>query len=143
MKNRFIYLHIAVLSFFGFWSWGQAQDSARENQGRQSSVAQWEKVRSIFDGKSFRGWEGSDRAFFRIEDVAIVAGSSEKEVPRNEFLCTGTNYNNFELTLKVRTKGAVVGEFEYGGEVIKDFLFVNAGIQFRSKRLPNSNEVSG
>ncbi len=143
MKNRFVFLPIGILSFFCFWSWGQAKDSAGENKVRQSVVVQEKKAKSIFDGKSFQGWEGGDREYFRIQDGAIVGGSLKKEVPRNEFLCTETNYDNFELTLKVRTKGTVIEEFEYDGEVIKDFLFINAGIQFRSKRIPNTNEVSG
>ena len=77
---------------------GHAQDSARDNKGRRLSVVQRKKAKSIFDGKSFRGWEGGDRVYFLIQDGAFVGGSLKKEVPRNEFLCTETNYENFELT---------------------------------------------
>ena len=81
---------------------------------------------SIFDGKTFSGWEGN-MGWFRIEEGAIVAGSLTESIPQNEFLCTGAEYDNFELSLKVRLMGK--------GQ--------NAGIQFRSQRVPNSNEVSG
>jgi len=80
----------------------------------------------VFDGKSFTGWEGNLR-WFRIQDGAIVAGGMYEKVPRNEFLCTEKSYENFELRLKVKLidgKG-------------------NAGVQIRTKRIPNHHEVSG
>jgi hypothetical protein len=81
----------------------------------------------LFDGKSFKGWEG-DEKFFRIEDGAIVAGTLKEKIPRNEFLCTEKKYGDFELRMKVK----LVGEG------------ANAGIQFRTKRVSNPpNEVSG
>jgi hypothetical protein len=81
----------------------------------------------IFDGKTFAGWEG-DLAIFRIQDGAIVGGSLERRVARNEFLCTTKTYGDFELRLKVKL---------LGGEG------ANAGIQFRTRRIPNHHEVSG
>jgi hypothetical protein len=48
-------------------------------------------------------------------------------VPRNEFLCTTAVFTNFVLKLKCK----LVGEG------------ANAGIQFRTKRIPNHHEVSG
>jgi hypothetical protein len=81
---------------------------------------------SIFDGKTFQGWEG-DLKIFRIEDGAIVGGSLRDKVVRNEFLCTTGTYADFELRLKVK----LVGEG------------ANAGIQFRTRRIPNNHEVSG
>ena len=85
--------------------------------------------RPLFDGKTFTGWEGDTRATFRIEDGAIAAGSLEKAVPRNEFLCTTRSYGDFELRLKFKLLGDPAG--------------ANAGVQFRSKRVPNHHEVSG
>lgn len=81
----------------------------------------------IFDGKTFAGWEG-DLAIFRIQDGAIVGGSLERKVARNEFLCTTKTYGDFELRLKVKL---------LGGDG------ANAGIQFRTRRIPNHHEVSG
>jgi hypothetical protein len=82
---------------------------------------------AIFDGKSFAGWEG-DLKIFRIEDGAIVGGSLKDKIARNEFLCTSRTYGDFELRLKVKL---------LGGDA------ANAGIQFRTKRIPNNYEVSG
>ena len=81
----------------------------------------------IFDGKTFNGWEG-DLKVFRIEDGAIVGGTLKEKIPRNEFLCTTRAYSDFELRLKVKLLG--------GDDA-------NAGIQFRTKRIPNNHEVIG
>jgi hypothetical protein len=93
----------------------------------QQKAAQPQKPIAIFDGKTFRGWEG-DQKIFRIQDGAIVGGSLKEKIPRNEFLCTTKSYADFELRLKVRL---------LGGDS------ANAGIQFRTKRIPNDSEVSG
>jgi hypothetical protein len=85
-----------------------------------------DQPRRLFDGKSFRGWEGNLDAF-RIEDGAIVGGSLKKPVPRNDYLCSRETFTDFELRLKFK----VLGEG------------ANAGIQIRSERLPNSNEMIG
>jgi hypothetical protein len=81
----------------------------------------------LFDGRSFDGWEGN-RSMFRIEDGAIVGGSLKDKIPRNEFLCTSASYRDFELRLKVRLLGGASA---------------NAGVQFRTRRIPNDNEVIG
>jgi hypothetical protein len=81
----------------------------------------------IFDGKSFDGWEGN-RAIFRIEEGAIVGGSLHDKIARNEFLCTTRTYGDFELRLKVKLLG--------GDEA-------NAGVQFRTRRIPDNHEVIG
>jgi hypothetical protein len=83
----------------------------------------------LFDGKTFAGWEGDTKDTWRIEDGAIVGGSLDKVVPRNEFLCTTKTYENFELRLKFKLLG--------------DRAKANAGVQFRTKRIPNHHEVSG
>lgn len=84
------------------------------------------KFTELFDGKTLDGWEGKAE-FFRVEDAAIVAGFLDKKIPNNEFLCTKTEYANFELILEVKLRGE--------GN--------NAGVQFRSKRVPDDHEVSG
>jgi hypothetical protein len=81
----------------------------------------------IFAGKTFNGWEG-DLKVFRIEDGAIVGGSLKDRIARNEFLCTTKSYGDFELRLKVKL---------LGGEA------ANAGVQLRTKRIPNNHEVIG
>lgn len=84
------------------------------------------KLETIFDGTTFSGWEGP-KEFFRIEDSAIVAGSLDKEIPVNQFLCTEEAYDDFELQMQVKFTA-------------RDN---NAGIQFRTKRIPDHHEVIG
>jgi hypothetical protein len=81
----------------------------------------------IFDGKTFAGWEGN-LAIFRIQDGAIVGGTLKDKIARNEFLCTTRTYGDFELRLKFKL---------LGGDS------ANAGVQFRTARIPNNHEVSG
>jgi hypothetical protein len=83
----------------------------------------------LFDGKTFDGWEGDLGKTWRIEDGAIVGGSLEKTVPRNEFLCTMKSYGEFELKVKFKLLG--------------DRKQANAGVQFRTKRIPKHHEVCG
>jgi hypothetical protein len=80
----------------------------------------------LFDGKTFAAWEGNLNVF-RIEKGAIVGGTMKAALPRNEFLCTTRRYSDFVLHAKFK----VIGEK------------VNAGIQFRSERIPNDHEVIG
>jgi hypothetical protein len=82
----------------------------------------------LFDGKTFNGWEGNLK-IFRIENGAIVGGSLTEKVARNEFLCTKQEYSDFVLRLKFKLLGDPKG--------------ANAGIQFRSQRIPNHHEVIG
>ncbi len=85
-------------------------------------------AKKLFDGKSFKGWEGN-QSIFRIENGAITGGSLKDSLPHNEFLCTTEEYDDFELRLKVKLLG--------------DPAKANAGIQFRSTRIPNHHEVIG
>jgi hypothetical protein len=81
---------------------------------------------SLFDGRSFDGWEG-DMKTFRIDDGAIVGGSLKADVPRNEFLCSKREYGDFELRLKFKVLGKGA----------------NAGIQIRSRRIADHHEMIG
>ncbi len=91
-----------------------------------SAAEKEEGFTALFDGKTLAGWEGDEKTF-RVAEGAIVAGSLEQKIPRNEFLCSKKEYGNFELRLQARLKG--MGD--------------NAGIQFRSARIPNHHEVKG
>ncbi|VTS07944.1 3-keto-disaccharide hydrolase [Tuwongella immobilis] len=84
---------------------------------------------SLFDGKTFTGWEGDTAKTWRIEDGSIVGGSLETVVPRNEFLSTVKRYGDFELKVQFKLLG--------------DRKQVNAGVQFRTERIPNHHEVIG
>ena len=83
----------------------------------------------IFDGRTFAGWEGDTNKTWRIEQGALVAGSLQVKVPRNEFLATTRSYTNFVLRLKVKLTGTEG--------------FVNSGVQIRSERVPNHHEMIG
>ena len=83
---------------------------------------------SLFDGKSFKGWEGDTENSWRIEDGTIVAGSHDKPAPRNEFLTTTKRFENFDLSLKFKITGD---------------KHINAGVQFRTERIPDHHEVIG
>ena len=86
-----------------------------------------EKAINLFDGKTFNGWEGNLK-IFRIERGAIVGGTLSEKIARNEFLCTKKTYKNFVLKLEVKLLGGPKA---------------NAGIQIRTKRIPNHHEVIG
>jgi hypothetical protein len=73
----------------------------------------------LFDGTTFRGWEG-DTTVWRIEDGALVGGSLTERIPRNAFLATTGSYRNFVLRLRARLVGTTG--------------FVNGGVQFHSQR---------
>ena len=81
---------------------------------------------SLFDGRSFDQWEGN-LGIFRIQDGAIVGGTLQERIEHNEFLCTQGEFGDFELRLKFKVIGRGA----------------NAGVQFRSRRVPNHHEVRG
>ncbi|MHC4639269.1 MAG: 3-keto-disaccharide hydrolase [Planctomycetota bacterium] len=64
-----------------------------------------------------------------MQDGAIVGGSLEQDIPHNEFLSSEKVYRDFELSLKVKLVG--------------DPSKANAGIQVRSRRIPNHHEMIG
>jgi Domain of Unknown Function (DUF1080) len=78
----------------------------------------------LFDGKTLDGWEG-DQRLWKVEEGAIVGDSVGIE--HNAFLATKRRFDDFELRLEFRLRR---------GEG-------NSGVQFRSKRVPDSHEVSG
>jgi hypothetical protein len=93
------------------------------------SPAAEEKAKPLFDGKTLAGWEGDTKNTWRVEDGAIVGGSLETKVPRNEFLCTTKSYGDFELKVKFKLLG--------------DRKHANAGVQVRTRRIPDHHEVIG
>jgi outer membrane protein assembly factor BamB len=87
------------------------------------------KAVPLFDGKTLAGWEGDTAKTWRVEDGAIVGGSLDAVVPRNEFLSTTKTYSDFELRVRFKLVG--------------DRAKANAGVQFRTKRIPMHHEVIG
>jgi len=90
----------------------------------------WAAPISLFDGKSFAGWDGNTTNVWRIQDGAIAAGSLQKKAPQNEFVRTKNSYTNFVLRVKVKLLGTEG--------------FVNGGVQVRSQPAKNPpNEMVG
>ena len=95
-----------------------------------SFTTHFQKKYPLFDGRSFRGWDGDTVKMWRIEKGALVGGSLKETVPQNNFLCTRQSYSNFILSLKFKLIG-------HSG-------FINAGVQFRSQRLKDpAHEMTG
>jgi hypothetical protein len=80
----------------------------------------------LFDGKSLTGWEGNEK-IFRADGGAIIAGFQTERIAHNEFLASKEEYGDFELRLEARLTGK--------GQ--------NAGVQFRSQRVPDHFEMIG
>lgn len=92
-------------------------------------ICQNSKTKLLFDGGSFKGWEGDTIHTWRIANNVLTGGSLKDTVPHNEFLCTTQQFGDFELNLQFKLTGTG---------------FVNAGIQFHSQRLKDpSYEMIG
>ena len=80
---------------------------------------------SLFDGKTLNGWEvvKKDKQYWRVEDGTIIADSLGKKMPRNTFLFSAQEYDNFEFRCLFR----LTGDPKTG--------LVNSGIQFRTEML--------
>ncbi|WP_339908077.1 DUF1080 domain-containing protein [Symmachiella dynata] len=79
---------------------------------------------SIFNGKDLTGWEGN-LELWKVRDGMIVGDSPG--IRQNEFLATKKQYGDFELRLEFKL---------HGGSG-------NSGVQFRTRRVPESSEVEG
>jgi hypothetical protein len=88
------------------------------------NAADEEGFRSLFNGKDLTGWDG-DTSLWKVDQDVIVGDSPG--IKHNQFLCTKEEFGDFELRLEFRMRDGVG----------------NSGVQFRTKRLPNTTEVSG
>jgi hypothetical protein len=120
MRHRFITRLLLALAMSG---WSQAGPAADEADHKPSDE---EEFIPIFDQKSLEGWDG-DATLFRVQDDAIVGGSMKSAIAHNYFLSTKDEYADFELRLQFRL---------IGGKT-------NAGVQLRSRRIPNHHEMIG
>jgi hypothetical protein len=80
----------------------------------------------LFNGKDLTGWEG-DTKLWVVENGELVGRSPG--IKYNDFLATIATYEDF--ILKARFK------------LVDKSGHANSGIQYRSRRVPNSHEVSG
>ena len=85
-----------------------------------------EGFRVLFDGKTLDGWDG-DAKVFRVEEGTIIGGQLKEKIPHNYFLSTKEEFGDFELRLEFKLIGADT----------------NAGVQLRSKRIPDHHEMIG
>lgn len=77
----------------------------------------------LFDGKTFKGWEGDTLHTWRIQEGSLVGGSLTEKVPHNQFISTTKSYDNYKLKLKFKLTGTEG--------------FINGGVQFHSERIAN------
>ncbi len=75
---------------------------------------------SLFDGRTFKGWEGDTVRTWRIMNGTLTGGSLTETVPHNEFLRTKRSYSDFVLELQFKLTGSEG--------------FINSGVQLRSQR---------
>jgi 3-keto-disaccharide hydrolase len=87
----------------------------------QSNAQSAKKKIKLFDGKTFKGWEGDTAKTWRIREGAIMGGSLTEMVPHNQFIKTTGTYSNYRLRLKFKLTGTEG--------------FVNGGVQFHSQRI--------
>jgi len=79
----------------------------------------------LFNGRDLEGWEADTPGLWQVRDGVIVG--KHNGLKYNDFLRTRKHYSDFRLELSFRLVGGVG----------------NSGIQFRSKPVAGSHEVSG
>lgn len=85
-----------------------------------------ERFQPLFNGRNLDDFVVDTLGVWRVEN-GIIIGSTPNGLRYNDFLRTKKHYSDFVLKLRFRLKGGVG----------------NSGIQFRSKPVENSHEVSG
>lgn len=88
-----------------------------------SNAQSLKKTVKLFDGKTFKGWQGDLNQSWTIADGSIVGGNGQDIVAHNEFIKTEAEYSDYSLKLKFKLMGSEG--------------FVNGGVQFHSQRIAN------
>ncbi len=78
----------------------------------------------LLGGKNLDGWEGDEKLWHAADGVLV---GKSPGIKHNDFLCTEKTYGDFVLRFEVRLRPNSA----------------NSGVQFRSRPVPNSHEVSG
>lgn len=95
-----------------------------------SNAQSVKKKIQLFDGKTFKGWQGDLGKSWTITDGAIVGGNGEDMIPHNEFISTQEQFSNYSLKLQFKLTGTEG--------------FVNGGVQFHSQRIKDPDfEMTG
>ena len=86
---------------------------------------------SLFDGKTLANWEVpvGDEKWWQVKDGMIVGGSLDERVPKNLFLPSSREFQNFDLSFKIR--------------LVAGAGFMNSGVQVRSKREGKAASMTG
>src|SRR5881296_1946335 len=79
----------------------------------------------LFNGRNLDGWEIDTAGIWQVRDGMVVGKTPGLKY--NDFLRTKKHYSDFILKLSFRLVNGVG----------------NSGVQFRSKPVPDSHEVSG
>jgi HEAT repeat protein len=79
----------------------------------------------FFNGTDLAGWVGTT-PYWKVQDGAIV-GTSDAQIPNNEFLWSGVEVGDFYLVVDVRLEPNTA----------------NAGIQIRSKKISDAGQAQG
>lgn len=124
--TQYLFSRLSLLSLIFLWHVSAAVCVSGQESAQPKQLDKDAGFEPLFNGEDLEGWEGN-LEYFRIEGDAIVAGTLERKIPNNEFLCTKKRFEDFELVLEVKLKGE--------GN--------NAGIQFRSERIAGDHEVQG
>ena len=106
---------------------GTGTDGRPSAASAQAPVKQTRVEEDFFNGKDLTGWNADNMKFWSVKDGAIVGSAGKEEIHGNQFLWFKKPVEDFRLTLKVKQTPYTV---KVG--------IVNAGIQFRSRRLKGS-----
>lgn len=90
------------------------------------------KTISLFDGETLAGWtpvDPADAHFWSVKDGMIVGGDGVGHVPKNTYLRTEQEYEDFEFRCLFRLSGD------------PSTGFINSGIQYRS--FVENNDIVG
>lgn len=111
--------HLLAVAFL-FASWSVFLSCSVAQQPQQQIIPQ---PIVLFDGKTLDGWatvDPDDGHYWRVVDGVIVGGDGKSLVPKNTYLQTEAEYEDFELRCLFRLSG----DHATG--------FINSGIQYRS-----------
>ncbi len=118
--RQLILLITSLLLLSGFC--GQEFVQSEEKTGAQQAAET--EFRPLFNGKDLTGWEGNLK-LWKVQEGMIVGDSPG--IRHNDFLATKKEYGDFELRLEFKL---------HDGKG-------NSGIQFRTRRVPDSTNAQG
>lgn len=113
MKNKL--LAIALTTIVSF--------TVCESKALPTKETQESATVTLFDGKTLTGWKTVNPAlakYWSVVDGVITCSSGDKKMPKNTYLATEKEYQDFEFTCEFRLSGD------------PSTGLINSGIQYRS-----------